>query len=106
MKSYGLDVVGFLSGLDVEFIVGFVVGYRVLEKQKQTCIESNPHASRRDARHRITKRQKTKNKNLASSAALCEETKCIIGKLTGCRSGSHSDSRSDLMLNTMLDVGF
>ena len=56
MKSYGLYVVGFSSGLDV----GFDVGYVVLEKQKQSCIESNPHASGRDAQHHRTKRQKTK----------------------------------------------
>ena len=58
MKSYGLDVGGISSGLDV----GFDVGYRVLEKQKQTCIERNPHASR--GMHNITeqsvRRQRTK----------------------------------------------
>ena len=69
MKSYGLGVVGFSSGLDV----GFDVGYVVLDKQKQTCIESNSHASRRDAQHHRTKRQKTKDKNLVSHAALCQQ---------------------------------
>ena len=69
MKSYGVYVVGFSSGLDVGFNEGFDVGYRVLEKRKQTCIESNPHASGRDARHRRTMCQKGKDKNLASHAA-------------------------------------
>ena len=63
-------MVGFSSGLDVEFDVRYVV----LEKQKQTCIECNSNVSRRDAQHHRTKRQRTKDKNLASHvAASCEK---------------------------------
>ena len=81
MKSYGLYVVGFSSGLDV----GFDVGYVVLEKQEQSCIESDPHASGRDAQHHRTKRQKTKDKIVTHTLLRVKRTKCIIKKLTGCQ---------------------
>ena len=45
MKSYGLDVVSFSSGLNV----GYNVGCRVLESKHRNHIESDQHVSRRDA---------------------------------------------------------
>ena len=81
MKSYGLYVVGFSSGLDV----GFIEGFMVLEKQKQTCIENNLHARR--GMHNITEQsvRRQRSKILPHTLLRVKRIKCIIAKLTGCR---------------------